>query len=383
MRAQQLAVVGREHDDGLVGQAQPVELVEQLHDLLVDVADGVEIVVLARPHAPFVVGDQARQIAVGLMVDAMRGHAARPVERLLPGVLQRDAVPLLLVERILGRKGNGELRLLGLHGLAGLVGVDPHHVVRIDEVDGEVPGLLAVGHRPAHRLQPLAGLCAGDLVVLIAAQRALDEVAGAGVVEEAVVLVHHGLEQRLDVVGVVLGGHGAVQVPLALVGSVVAELAQDLADGRQLGAEALLVRHAGIVEDAVQRLVKPGIDRRPRRRAHVGGDMVVLEERRHAAQPFAARQREGPRIAHVLFLVGQDEQHVVAAVVRTGCVGRGEARFAAASDARGRSRSGRRRLRHGRVGRDGGACSRDAGLDNGTTSGRQLLHLKGPSRCSG
>ena len=40
MRAQKLAVVGGEDHDGLVGEAEPVELVEDLDDLLVDVADG-------------------------------------------------------------------------------------------------------------------------------------------------------------------------------------------------------------------------------------------------------------------------------------------------------------------------------------------------------
>ena len=93
VRAQKLAVVGGEDHDGLVGEAEPVELVEDLDDLLVDVADGVEVVVLALAHAPFVVGDQPRQVAVGLVIDAVRGHAARRVERLLPGVLQGNAVP--------------------------------------------------------------------------------------------------------------------------------------------------------------------------------------------------------------------------------------------------------------------------------------------------
>ncbi len=41
-----------------------------------------------------------------------------------------------------GGNGDAELGVLGLHRLAGQVGVEPHHVVRIDEVDREVPGLL-------------------------------------------------------------------------------------------------------------------------------------------------------------------------------------------------------------------------------------------------
>ena len=213
------------------------------------------------------------------VIDAMGRHAVRRVERLLPGVLQRKIVPFLLVERVLGREGDLELGVLGLDRLAGKIGVEPHHVVRIDEIDREIPGLLAIGHRPALGLQPLRRLGRRDLVVLIAAQRAFDVVAGAGVVVEAVILVHHRFEQRLDVAGLVLDRHGAVQVKLALVGGVVAELAQDLADGRQLGIEALHVGHAGIVEDAVMRHVQAGIDHRARSRAHVGGDVMVLEVR--------------------------------------------------------------------------------------------------------
>ena len=342
-------------DDGLVGEAEPVELIEDLDDLLVDVADAVEVVVLALAHPPLVVGDQPGQVAVGLVIDAVRGHAARRIERLLPGVLHGNTVPFALVERVGGHTGDLELGVLGLHRLAGQVGVEPHHVVRIDEVDREVPGLLAVGHRPALGFQPLHGLRRGDGIVLVAAQRAFDVIAGAGVVVEAVVLVHHRFEQRLDVVGLVLDGHRGIEMPLALVGGVVAELAQDLADGRQPGIQALHVGHAGIVEDAVMRHVQAGIDHRARGRAHVGRDVMVLEEGAGAAQALVAGHREGPRVAHVLFLVGQDEQDVVAAVARARRIGGGEARFAAAGDGG--------RLGDRGIGRHGGAGQRGAGLE--------------------
>ncbi len=263
----------------------------------------------------------------------MRRDAVGRVERLLPGLLQRDVVPFLPVEGIVGWIGDGELGLDRLHRrLAAPVGVHPHHVMRIHEIDREIPGLFAVGHRPALGLQPLDRLRRRDLVVLVAALGALDEVADAGVIVEAVVAIHHGLEQRLDVAGVVLHRHRAVQVPLALVGGVVAHPAQDLADGRQLGIQALHVGHAGIVEDAVMRRVQAGIDHRARGRAHVRRDLVVLEEGARAAQPLVARQWDRPARAHVVFLVGQDEEDVVAAVVRARRLGRGKGRLRAAGD---------------------------------------------------
>ena len=81
MGTQKLAVVGGEDHDGLFGEAEPVELIQYQHDLLVDVADAVEVVVLALAHPPLVVGDQPRQVAIGVVIDAVRGDAARRIER--------------------------------------------------------------------------------------------------------------------------------------------------------------------------------------------------------------------------------------------------------------------------------------------------------------
>ncbi len=66
---------------------------------------------------------------------------------------------------------------------------------------------------------------------------------------------------------------------------------------------------------------------------------------------------EGPRVAHVLFLVGQDEQDVVAAVARARRVGRGKLRFAAAGD------GGGGRLGDGGIGGERGTSQRGAGLE--------------------
>src|SRR5688500_1599517 len=81
---------------------------------------------------------------------------------------------------------------------------------------------------------------------------------------------------------------------------------------------------------------------------------MVLEEGAGAAQALVAGRREGPRVAHVLFLVGQDEQDIVAAVARARRIGGRETRFAAAGDGR--------RLGDRGIGRDGGAGQRGAGL---------------------
>ncbi len=166
----------------------------------------------------------------------------------------------------------------------------------------------------------------------------------------------------------VLHRHGAVEVPLALVGGVVAELAQDLADGRQLRIEALHVRHAGIVEDAVMGLMQACIDHGAGGRAHVGGDVVILEERPRIAQPFPAGQGERPSVAHVLFLVGQDEQDVVTAFVRARRVGRGERRLASSGDAGSLGNRG--------VGSGGGTGEHSRRLQDRAARGIGLVHSR-------
>jgi len=174
-----------------------------------------------------------------------------------------------------------------------------------------------------------------------------DDVAHAEIIGEAVSLhlLRKDLRWRSEVVDRLefLG-----QVPLALVGGVIARLAQHVADRRQIGRHAADPREIGVVEHPRLLDVSPGIEHRARRRAYARIDLMVLEDdsaSREALmrrQPEVARQFAGPEIA---LLVVQNEQDVVGAVriapgTRARRMGRGP-RFAS----RERVRSDRQRHR--------------------------------------
>jgi hypothetical protein len=95
---------------------------------------------------------------------------------------------------------------------------------------------------------------------------------------------------------------------------------------------------------------------------------MILEIGAGAAQTLVTGQRDGPARPHVLLLVGQDEEDVVATVVRAGCVGGGERRFDAAGDAG--------RLGDRGVGDDGRTGNRGAGLEELSARRNTFTHDK-------
>ena len=315
VRAVEVTVIGREHDDRVRSQSERVERVQQRHQVAVGVAQAVQVVVV--PPAPppcLVLVDAADQAVVRTDVVEVRGRPARRVQR-LPERRRQLEPPLLRIERVIGFVADVAEQVLRLRHLAGPVGVQEHDVVRIDQVHGQEPGfalgrqILAAAAQPAHAHR------GRDRVVQVAAAVVRDDVADADVVTEAVGLHLAGEDPRRRgefVDGLELLG----QVPLALVGGVVAGLAQAVADGADVGRQAADPGEVRVVEHLRVLDVAAGVEHRTRRRAHAGIDAVVLEPRAQAQQPLVPRQPEvgrqfaGPEVA---LLVGEDEQDVVRA----------------------------------------------------------------------
>ena len=143
-------------------------------------------------------------------------------------VRRKLEVPLLGVERIDRIARDVGEAALCLDRRAWRIGVVEHHVVRIHQVDREEPRLAFRRQFAPLAAQPASGHGGDDAVVQVAALGVGDDVADAEVVGEAVGLHLLGedlgraaeLVDRLELLG---------QVPLALVGGVVAGLAQHVA----------------------------------------------------------------------------------------------------------------------------------------------------------
>ena len=200
---------------------------------------------------------------------------------------------------------------LALDVLGADVGVEIHRVVRIDEVDREVPVLPLGAQRLGFRAQPRDRGRERAVVVGIAAQGSVDHVADAEEVLEAVglqglAIVEQGRVDRL-VVEIEVGR----QMPLALIGGVIAQLGQPVADRLDVRREVALPDRAEVVGDAGVLDVLAGIDDRARRGADAGGRLVVEEGDGLLLDRLAPRHRERPGREEV-FLVDQHEEDVVA-----------------------------------------------------------------------
>ena len=124
--------------------------------------------------------------------------------------------------------------------LAGQIGIDVHHVVRIDEIDGEIPGLSGRPQLLALGAQPARDEGGGRVVVIVAAERRVVDVADTEEILETIgfddlaIVRERRVDRFLDLVEV------DAEVPLALIGGVIAERRHAVADGLHVG------RHIGL-----------------------------------------------------------------------------------------------------------------------------------------
>jgi hypothetical protein len=284
----------------------------------VHVAQAVQVVVVSELPPPGIrLRDPAHQGIVRSQVVGVRGRPSRGVQRLAVAVRQLD-LPLLAVQRMLRHRGEEAQDVPGLHRLAGSVGVQEHDVVRVDQVHRKEPRLSLSGELGAAAPQPAHSHLGDDPVGEVAAKGVGDDVPHSEVVAEPVRL-HLPGEELLRSPELVDGLELLGQVPLALVGGVVAGLAQQVPQSPDLRGHARDPRKVGVVEHPGLLDVPPGVEHRPRRSADAGVDPVVLEDRAAIREPLVRRQAvvarklTGPEVP---LLISQDKQDVVGTAAR-------------------------------------------------------------------
>ena len=299
-----LAVIRGEDDDRVLVELQCFQLGEQRLDRAVHVPDAVEVVVVEALPARFVGLNVTQNMVPDPVELTVRPGATWRVER-LPQIVGDGNVPGRLIELVLGRPGCLKAQLAGVLELfAGRVGVEVHDVVRVYEAHVHAPRLAVIAQRPALRAQPVDGAASRDVVEAVAAQRVADQVSGREIVGKSVFLHVRGHES-VDRIGVEV----PAQVPLALVGGVVACLAQHLAGGRR--RQVAHPGHVEILEHAVVHGLQAGHDHRPGRGAHRRRALVVGEGRAGALEALVSGQRQARRPLVVkAFLVCEDEEDV-------------------------------------------------------------------------
>jgi hypothetical protein len=286
VRAEHLAMVGGEHDDGVVGEAVGVECVEGPLDHAVD-----------QPVQPQV---EAAVLDVG----GLR------VEKLRPEVAERRLRRRAAVERVVLRGGRADLghRVVRLGQTEELgTGAAERDVVRVHERrDGEPRIVVAV----------VRAQTSEQVAHLVGAQVAPDHVDehGTGVVAAHEPAVRAGAHEL-----------GVREVPLPLVEAAVPRAAEPVAHRRHgVGIEprdAWVVRGLGQavgIGGTVQRRVLPGEHRRTARRARRRRAVVTVELDAPCAEAFTAHEllTAEPRRRGVLvrrrvpLLVGHDHEDV-------------------------------------------------------------------------
>ncbi len=236
-----------------------------------------------------------------------------------------------------------------LDALARCVRVEVHDVVRIDEAHRHAPRLSLIGQRPSRRAQPVDGAAGGQMVERVAAQSVPDQVSGREVVGEAV-LLHLGRHEGADLARV---GRLA-EMPLALVGGVVAGLAQQMPERGMRERQVPHPRHVEILEHAIVGSLQSRHHHGARRGAHRRRTLVVRERYSAILQALMPGQGQAPGPLRVIaFLVGEDEQDVRSRIPVAGGNNRRRRRCLRPSraDERGREERGER----------GAGCRREEG----------------------
>ena len=299
MGAALLTVIRGEDDDGVVRLTARFQGIQHSSDVAVNVEDAVEVVVdVVVPHVAAVHRDPAVvHVTQALVVADCRRLALQVIEE---GGRQ-GRLPFLLVERRVGRIEDRE-EALDLDRLL-RVGVEEHHVVRVDEVHGHEPRRRG-GDVGSARGQPVDGLIRDLAVLQSPVQWAAHHVAEILVLGEAVGFHRVAGPFRGDL----------REVPLALVDGVVAELSQHVADGGQglwIGPHVVDPGEVGVVEHAGLRRMSPGVHHRSRGRTHGGGAVVLVERHSPSAKAVPVGQREirGHWLVCIL-LIGHDHENV-------------------------------------------------------------------------
>ena len=198
-----------------------------------------------------------------------------------------------------------------MNDLTRQVRIDVHDVMRVDEIHRHEPWLPLRSKRLAVAAEPACDAVGGQAIVRIAAEAAVDQVADAEEIVEAIgrddlaILSHGRVDRDLGLIEV------GAQMPLALIGSVVAEFAHAMADRLDRRRHVRLPEIIEIVEDTRVLDVLAGVDDRAGRRANAGRGLMIGECHALRFQEFSCGNRKWPFWKKV-FLVNEDEQDVVA-----------------------------------------------------------------------
>ncbi len=153
MGAALLAVIRRENDDRVVGLTARFQRIQHRSDVPVHVEMAVEVVVdMVVPHVPAIHRYPAIVHVAQVLVTA---DCRRLSLQVVKEGGRQGRLPFLAVERRIGRAKDRE-HALDLDHLFS-VGVEIHHIVRVDEVHGHEPGFGGGDFGSALR-QPVDGL---------------------------------------------------------------------------------------------------------------------------------------------------------------------------------------------------------------------------------
>ncbi len=216
--------------------------------------------------------------------------------------------PVLLVNRIVRRWPQRRHKArVGPRSFLLLAGREEHDVVGVHEVDRQQPGLiqlLAVAH------QPLAGFAGHHAVGDVALPHRAVHVPGQVVVAETIglqgfaparVAAVHQPRAILDI----------RQMPFALVGGVVAQVLEKVAQGRQFLIEARKRRCVQVGGHTGAHGVLAAVHHRPRRRAGRGIDVILIEAGAAIQQLLVGREIQPAGQVHPgALLVGHQQQHI-------------------------------------------------------------------------
>ena len=282
MGATLLAVIRGEDDDRVVRLTACFQRIQHRSDVPVHVENAVEIVVdVVVPHVPAIHRyPPVVQVAQTLVIANCRRLPLQVVEE--RG--RQGRLPFLMVERRIGLTEDREQSLDLDHLLR--VGVEEHHIMRVDEVHGHEPRCGGSDLGSARR-QPVDGLIGNHRILQSPIQRAALHIAEILVLGEAVGLhrIAGPLRRKLR------------EVPLALVDGVIAQIAEHVADGGQgvrIGLHVVDPGEIGVVEHAGVRRMPPGVHHRTGRRAHSRGRVVMVERDTPGANVGPCSARRNP-----------------------------------------------------------------------------------------
>src|SRR6516164_3716321 len=217
--------------------------------MAVAVTNAVEVVVLQNPPSTVFVRPLTEQNVLGSLILVMGARSAGRIERLTARRWQRH-VPLGQVSFIVRRPVNRVGRVPGLNRLSRRVRIDVHDVMWIDQIYSHEPWLALCLQFLRGALEPRHSGVGRKTIIPVSTDWAVNQVAKSEEIRESVLFDRVAVLQQWRVDRLVRRIEGAAEMPLALIGGVIAELPQTMTDRHLLGRHVALPRGLHVIEDA-------------------------------------------------------------------------------------------------------------------------------------